>query len=174
MLYAVKKQIGEVSARYIASLSELLPDETSIETDDISSIIYDATTDSARAMNESDLLALAKTKKISSLKQACTTAIQSGFTSSALGSAHTYDSELPTDQTNIIGAMVASLSGASIPFTCTDSNGYKEQRLHTAAQLQQVFQAGMQHIVVNKSRYDTLKKQVEQATTVEDVNEVSW
>lgn len=116
----------------------------------------------------------ARLAKIDELKQACTTAIQSGFTSSALGTPHTYDSELPTDQTNIIGAMVASLSGASIPFTCTDSSGYKEQRLHTAAQLQQVFQAGMQHIVTNKSHYDALKKQVEQATTVESVNGISW
>lgn len=130
--------------------------------------------DGQRLATEEELVEATKLVKIDELKQACTTAIQSGFTSSALGVPHTYDSELPTDQTNIIGAMVASLSGASIPFTCTDSNGYKEQRLHTAAQLQQVFQAGMQHIVVNKSNYDAKKKLVEQATTIQQVNEVNW
>lgn len=128
----------------------------------------------SREVTTEELLQAARLAKIAELKQACTTAIQSGFTSSALGTSHIYDSELPTDQTNIIGAMVASLSGASIPFTCTDSNGYKEQRLHTSAQLQQVFQAGMQHIVTNKSQYDILKKQVEQATTVEAVNGINW
>ena len=123
---------------------------------------------------ESAAVPAARLAKIAELKRACTTAIQSGFTSAALGTPHTYDSELPTDQTNIIGAMVASLSGATIPFTCTDSNGYKEQRLHTSAQLQQVFQAGMQHIVINKSHYDSLKKTVEQATTLEEINGVTW
>lgn len=130
--------------------------------------------DGQRLATEEELVEATKLVKIDELKQACTTAIQSGFTSSALGAPYTYDSELPTDQTNIIGAMVASLSGAAIPFTCTDSNGYKEQRLHTAAQLQQVFQAGMQHIVVNKSNYDAKKKLVEQATTVEAVNGINW
>lgn len=119
-------------------------------------------------------LPVTRQNKIASLKASCKSAIESGFSSSALGTPHTYDSELPTDQTNIIGAMVASLSGASIPFTCTDSNGYKEQRLHTSAQLQQVFQAGMQHIVVNKSKYDALKKQVEQAEDGEAVNGINW
>ena len=125
-------------------------------------------------MNSADILDRGKASKIAELKIACTKAIQSGFTSGALGSVHTYDSELPTDQTNIIGAMVASLSGASIPFTCTDSTGYKEQRLHTSSQLQQVFQAGMQHIVANKTKYDAKKKLVEQASTVQTVNEISW
>ncbi len=127
-----------------------------------------------RAVTTSEILEVSRMAKISELKLACTTSIQSGFTSSALGSPHTYDSELPTDQTNIIGAMVASLSGASVPFTCTDSNGYKEQKLHTSTQLQQVFQAGMQHIVINKSHYDSLKKIVEQATTLEEINGVIW
>lgn len=116
----------------------------------------------------------AQQAKILVLKQSCTNAIQAGFTCDALGSAHIYDSELPTDQTNILGAMIASMSGASIPFTCTDVNGHKEQRLHTSTQLQQVFQAAMSHVMVNKTHYDSLKKQVEQATTLEAVNAVNW
>lgn len=130
--------------------------------------------ETSREVTAGEILEAYRFLKINELKQSCTTAIQSGFTSSALGTPHTYDSELPTDQTNIIGAMVASLSGASIPFTCTDNNGYKEQRLHTASQLQQVFQAGMQHIVINKSHYDSLKKAVEQASTLEEINGVTW
>jgi hypothetical protein len=154
MLFAVKKQTGEISARYIVDVSEILPDELSIDTEDLSSIVYDAVLDEVREMNASDLLERARELKLSELKEECTKHIQSGFVSNALGSAHYYDSEMPIDQSNIIGAMVAALSGASIPFTCADSTGYKEQRLHTATQLQQVFQAGMQHIVGNKTHYD--------------------
>lgn len=174
MLYAVKRQTGEVSARYITDIAELLPDELSVETEDIGSVVYDLALDEVREMTLDDLLDKTKDNKITELKTACTEAIQSGFTSGALGSVHTYDSAMPIDQTNIIGAMVASLSGASIPFTCTDPSGYKEQRLHTSTQLQQVFQAGMQHIVINKTKYDSKKKLVEQATTIQGVNEVNW
>lgn len=116
-------------------------------------------------------LAYSKAQKIEDLKQACTTAIQAGFTSSALGEAHTYDSTLPQDQTNLLGAKIA---GIDMYFTCTDSSGYKSQKFHTVAQMAQVYQAGMVHLQTAKARYHTRKIAVEQAQTIEAVDAVVW
>lgn len=171
MLYAVKKQIGEVSARYIPNESELLPDELSIETEDIASVIYDSVLGEVREMNSTDLLNRSKADKIASLKMACRDAIQSGFTSSALGSPHRYDSALPQDQLNILGAKEA---GVSRGFTCTDQTGVKWKRFHTAEQLLQVFIDGSTHI---DQKTDTLYEKlalVNAATTIETVNGINW
>ncbi len=151
----------------------------SIEQIDASEVIYDGENAESvivengiiRAINTNDLLLRAKKEKIDSLKTDCTNAIQAGFASTALGEAHTYDSSLPQDQTNLLGARIA---GIDMPFTCTENNGYKSQKLHTAAQLTQVYIAGMVHLQAQKQRFYARKLAVEQASTIEDVEAVVW
>ncbi len=58
------------------------------------------------APTAAELLAQAQTKQSGVLSTACAVAIQSGFTSSALGAAYGYGSK-PADQTNIALAAVA-------------------------------------------------------------------
>lgn len=115
--------------------------------------------------------AAAKLQKIGKLKQDCTNAIQAGFVSNALGENHTYDSTLPQDQTNLLGAKMA---GVDMGFTCTDSTGYKSQKFHTVAQLAQVYQAGMVHLQTQKARFYARKLAVEQAQTIEAIDAVVW
>lgn len=120
---------------------------------------------------ESASVPASKLAKIAELKQACTTAIQSGFTSSALGLPHLYDSELPQDQINLTGAVIA---GIDMNFTCTDSDGNKWQRPHTAAQMAQVYVDGVAHMQYSKSHLYTRLSLVNAATTIEAVNGISW
>ena len=127
--------------------------------------------DSSRAVSDNDLFTLSKMEKIESLKQDCTTAIQAGFTSNALGENHTYDSSLPQDQTNLLGARMA---GIDMMFTCTDSTGYKSQKFHTAAQIAQVYIAGMMHLQSTKAHFYAKKLAVEQAATLDAVDAVVW
>ena len=68
------------------------------------------------------------------INTACEAAITASFSSEALGSLHTYSSQLD-DQLNLTGAI---LRGLDMPYACRDELGRKEFRLHTAAQLRQV------------------------------------
>ncbi|MEJ1402588.1 MAG: hypothetical protein RPU61_03595 [Candidatus Sedimenticola sp. (ex Thyasira tokunagai)] len=85
-------------------------------------------------------LADAKAAKLQELKQACNDAIRAGITSDSLGSAHFYETENDVDQINLIGA---GMAGVDIHYTCTEAaTGSKAQRLHSAAQIKQVFMEG--------------------------------
>lgn len=115
--------------------------------------------------------AQAKAAKIAELKDACRQTIESGFTSSALGTAHTYDSALPQDQINLLGA---KLGGVDIAFTCTDANGVKAQRFHTYAQISQVFDDGKAWVETNKAVFWTKAAQAMAATTRAALDAVTW
>lgn len=73
----------------------------------------------------------------------CQAAIFAGFTSSALGEAYTYPSQLQ-DQLNLNGEITLSqlaasqVAGWTTEFWCADSTGNWDMRAHTAAQIQQV------------------------------------
>lgn len=134
-------------------------------------LIWDDALNNLREKNASELLNDYRLAKIELLKVDCTTAIQAGFTSSALGEVHTYDSTLPQDQTNLLGAKIA---GVDMYFTCTDSTGYKSQKFHTVAQMAQVYQAGMVHLQTQKARFYARKLAVEQAQTIDAVDAVVW
>jgi len=125
----------------------------------------------SRLATAEELLQAAKLQKIDELKVFCQSAIESGFVSNALGSEHTYDSRLPQDQTNLIGARLA---GVGLNYTCTDSSGYKNEVAHTAEQIAQVYLAGMVHIQTNKARFYARKTALELAATIEEVQAVVW
>lgn len=70
-------------------------------------------------------------------------ALLAGFTSSALGSAYTYPSQIQ-DQLNVLGAATLSLlpagqvGGWTTQTWCTNSSGVSAMVAHTATQIQQV------------------------------------
>jgi hypothetical protein len=150
-MYAIKNDNS--GWRIITSLEELLEDESS----------YDA--------DITQHVGLAKADKTRELKEACKSAIEAGFYSSALGTPHKYDSSLPQDQTNLLGAKIA---GVAMNFTCTDEEGLKWERYHTAAQMAQVYVAGMIHLQTAKSTLYARLAELNNATLIEEVNGVSW
>ena len=119
-------------------------------------------------------LAELKTSKTNEINSACSKAITSGFTSSALGTPHTYQSE-QTDQLNLIGVVTA---GTDDYFKCgvTDANGNItwNYELHTIVQLQQVLADGKAHKQALLQKANTLKVQVASATTVAKVKAIVW
>jgi len=133
----------------------------------------DATTST---LSHKDFRTLDKLKesKTSEINSACSKAITSGFTSSALGTSYSYQSE-QTDQLNLIGVVTA---GQDDYFKCgvADANGNItwNYELHTIAQLQQVLGDGKVHKQGLLQKANTLKAQVTGATTVKDVEAVVW
>lgn len=124
------------------------------------------------------LLAQAQAAQIAIITQACAGAITGGFSSSALGSAHTYPSQ-PNDQSNLIGAATASQSptlpaGWTCNFWCADSTGAWALRAHTAAQIQQVLADGVAAREALSTKLAALVAQVEAATTVAAVQSIVW
>lgn len=115
-------------------------------------------------------LAESKTAKNAEINAACEAAIVGGFASSALGSPHTYDSELE-DQLNLIGAVGL---GTDLPYRCADAVGVKEFRLHTAAQLKQVAADGAAIKLAALEKAATLKAQVQAAADAAAVGAVVW
>ena len=115
-----------------------------------------------------------KASKTSEINSACEKAITSGFTSSALGTSCSYQSE-QTDQLNLIGIVTA---GQDDYFKCgvTDANGNVtwSYELHTIVQLQQVLTDGKAHKQGLLQKANTLKAQVTGATTVKDVEAIVW
>lgn len=166
-MYAIK--LDNSGYRAIDGANQIDASEIVYEGDNAESVVVD--NGLVRAINDTDLLLRTKKAKIEQLKTDCTNAIQAGFTSNALGENHTYDSSLPQDQTNLLGARIV---GIDMYFTCTDSNGYKSQKWHTASQMAQVYNAGMVHLQTQKARFYARKIAVEQAETIEAVEAVVW
>lgn len=111
-----------------------------------------------------------KLAKIAALSNDCKSTIESGFTSSALGAPHFYNSE-PENQLNLIGAV---LLNQSIAYTCTDENGVKQPIQHSAEQIKQVLSDGAAVKETAIARYHELVEQVNAASTIEDVEQVDW
>jgi hypothetical protein len=109
-------------------------------------------------------------KKIEELNAACRAAIIGGFTSSALGAPHRYDSE-EVDQLNLIGAVA---TGGDLVYRCTDALGVKDWRLHTAAQLHQVLADGAARKGALLHQASSLKAQAAEATTYELLQAIVW
>ncbi|MHB9021296.1 MAG: DUF4376 domain-containing protein [Halothiobacillus sp.] len=106
-----------------------------------------------------DLLADAQKTQIETISRDCADTIYAGFTSSALGTVYTYPSK-DLDQMNLLGLQSASLDPSnpttwSTKFWCADANGVWDLRVHTTAQIQQVFLDGVAYklacIVQNKA-----------------------
>lgn len=123
-------------------------------------------------------LTQAKATQLSRASQACAAAITSGFTSSALGSAHTYPSSL-TDQANLVTHVMSSLlpglpSTWTTPYICCDASGVWAYQDHTAAQIQQVgadWKAFLSSCLLKKK---ALEEKIKVAKTSEKVQAITW
>lgn len=116
--------------------------------------------------------------KVAELSAACSGAIVAGFASAALGAPHTYPSRA-TDQTNLMGSVVASmLPGAgpdwSTPFWCADASGEWAFRPHSAAEIQDVGADGKAHVVACQTRLADLVALVGLAESAEDLGSIGW
>ncbi|NCN11276.1 MAG: DUF4376 domain-containing protein [Leptospira sp.] len=106
---------------------------------------------------------LVKKKESLSAKanQICSHKIVSGFTSNALGSIHSYDSDRD-DQLNLIGSVS---QGTDVYYMCKNSDDVAEYRPHTAEQIKQVLADGAQRKLFLLQRANTLKTSIANATT---------
>lgn len=115
-----------------------------------------------------------KKKKLLNINTLCEAAIVGGFTSSALGSVHVYQSDRD-DQINLIGLVTA---GADDLLKCgvDDGNGNItwDWKQHTAAQLKAVFDDGALFKKQQLIKANTLKAQVAAATTAEELDGIVW
>ena len=130
------------------------------------------------APTAAQLLAQTQAAQISIITQACAAAITSGFTSSALGSAHTYPSGL-TDQANLTANVLSSLlpglpSTWTTPQLCQDASGVWAYVAHTAAQIKQVGGDGKAAILASLTKKANLQAEIEAATTIAAVQAIVW
>ena len=126
-----------------------------------------------RLRTKADDLAEARQAKIAELKAAVEKAIKSGFSSSALGQAHTYDSE----QHNIDWIQAAVLAAKKTQITCDDGTGTaasKTPREHRPAQCKQVLTDGMAKLLTRKTRFRDLRDKVNAAADIAAVEAIKF
>lgn len=119
-----------------------------------------------------------QTAQIAVLTAACDAEIAAGYTSTALGTAHTYPTKT-TDQLNMSASVVASLlpgiaTDWTTPFWCADGTGAWAMRAHTAAQIQQAGSDGKALIQAAQVKLAALSVQVMAAADAAAVQAVAW
>ena len=112
-----------------------------------------------------------KTSQKALINSAAHNEIIAGFSSDALGDAYMYQSE-ETDQLNLIGMVMA---GTDDYFKCSADGGQTwGYELHTAAQLKQVLEDGKAIKLGILQKAQSLKGQIDDATTIADVEAIVW
>lgn len=127
----------------------------------------------AKDLRENPPLSLTelKKKKLIELSGMASQEVFKGFTSNALGSMHRYEAMFH-NQINLLGVIVA---GVDVNYTCTKlSDNSKKQRLHTVAELQQVFSDGMTYMTSIWTYYDQLRVDVDACTTQTQLDAIAW
>ena len=114
---------------------------------------------------EADILSSYKDELIDDLDRETNEQILAGFDSSALGTPHHYDA-LIENQINIIGAV---LVGTELYYSCTNQNGVKDMRLHTAEQIKQVFTDGVIYKQTLVSQYYQKRDAIRNASTLNEL-----
>lgn len=122
-------------------------------------------------------LAEARAGQTTLLGQECASAIMSGFSSSALGSAHSYGSQ-SHDQQNLSDAISASLvpglaTGWTTDLWCAAS-GVWALAAHTAAQVQAAHSDWIAFRLSQQQRLVSLTAQVNAAASVAAVLAIAW
>jgi len=119
--------------------------------------------------SSTQLLSAAQATQIASLYSACSTAITAGFTSAALGAAHSYPSTL-MDQSNQV---TVSNNAAGGLLWCETGSAWSFVA-HTQAQAQQVVADFSKYLNKKQSELITLTAAVNSASTVAAVQAVAW
>ncbi|MET3446005.1 hypothetical protein [Ralstonia sp. 1138] len=107
---------------------------------------------------------------------ACAAALTTGFSSSALGTAHIYPSQ-DDDQRNLqsaVSAAIAAPSNWTTPIWCANSNDAWSFTPHTAAQVQQVNADWLAHRIATQQKYADLIARVNAATSIAEVQAIDW
>ena len=109
-------------------------------------------------------LAELQANQVAAISMACQSQIVGGFSSSALGSDHTYPSGA-IDQANMNANVVSSLlpnlpANWTTQQVCANSNGVWAYRAHTAAQIRQVGDDGKAAILACLLKNDSLRSQI--------------
>lgn len=114
--------------------------------------------------------------KVSEITAACELAIVAGFTSGALGSLHFYSCDIPA-QLNIQANLLAATIGRDVRHICTDANGLRDIKPHTALQMIGVGESMGLHIWAQIEKANGLRELISNAVTNSDVDaliEISW
>ena len=119
----------------------------------------------------------AKIARSTSIDTTCRETIYEGFSSSALGQEYHYSAKT-TDQANLNASVTASLyPGLSpnwiTPFWC-ERNGVWDYKMHTATQIQQVGVDGKTSVLYNLNKNAALQASIEDCTTVDEVQTITW
>jgi hypothetical protein len=120
--------------------------------------------------SSAQLLIDAQQVQISALAASCAAAITAGFTSSALGSAYTYPSDI-LSQANL---MTAQQSGATVSLWCESATGVWSFASHTAPQAAKALSDFVAYRVAQQAHYATQVAAVSAATTVAAVQAINW
>lgn len=123
-------------------------------------------------------LEAARQRRVVTLTAICGDRIISGFLSSALGTEHTYPSEMK-DQINLMGSVTDSImpelpADWRTPFWCRDGGGLWSWKMHDAVQIQQAGRDGKAHVVNCQTTLAVLNAQIAAANTVAAVNAIGW
>lgn len=123
-------------------------------------------------------VAAARQKRSTALTVICGAKIVGSFLSSALGSEHTYPSDIK-DQINLMGSVTDSIMPGleddwRTPFWCRDAAGVWGWKMHNASQIQQAGRDGKAHVVNCQTTLAALNAQIASANTVAAVNAIDW
>lgn len=104
----------------------------------------------------------------------CQLVITGGFTSSALGTPHRYDSDI-VDQINFMQAYtIAKVTGLPVSYRIWNEDGTKEFHDHTAAQFEVAYQDGAVVKALALQKCAELKASIDNATTAEELEIIKW
>lgn len=139
---------------------------------------YDRQAQTFRLQNTESVRSLeqAKQAKIAQLEVQVNQAITGGFTSSALGTPHYYDSQLH-DQVNLSLSMelLRNAPLQTINFACVSAaTKIKEMRPHTFIQFQVVLKDGAAANLKAREQYRSLVNQVNAAKSIEQIEAIQW
>lgn len=107
--------------------------------------------------------------KVSEITEACESAITAGFNSHALGGLHYYSCDIPA-QLNIQANLLAASVGRDVRHICTDINGVREIRDHSALQMIAVGESMGLHIWAQLEKANELRNDIADAIENDDVD----
>jgi hypothetical protein len=167
-------------------VNPVIPDEQALRAAPTEQWIYEEETTVLRPMNSEELethpdrVALFKGIKLAELEKARDVELNGGFTSSALGTPHWYDSA-EADQINLMGAInITSITqdratASSIMFSCRSAKGQPRiYAAHTNLQLRQVLADGAVVKIRILQTYAVLVHTTMSLTSVSAIQAVTW
>ncbi len=110
-----------------------------------------------------------KIKYYGAINKACESEIVKGFTSSALGSEHTYQASRD-DQSNLVGRVASGIDGQ---FKCYDGTQWAFKP-HTAEEIRQVLEDGDAVKLGFLQKAGMLRAEIDACTTLADAKNVIW